>query len=455
MKVNEYYKEAEIPGHVKQISLDQVITLEKQMKESVCKIYSTNLSGTGFFCALQNMKELNSPILYVLMTNYHVLKGDDIKPNKKIKISLSNREKNLEILIDSKRKTFINEKYDITMIEMKQSDGIKKDSFIEIDKDIYKDNFKEIFKKKSIYLLHYPKGNEIFKSEEVIRNISLDNYTIEHFCDSNFGSSGGPLINLKNNKVIGIHKGFNGKINVGTILREPIEKFFEQIKTNIQITYNEDKNKELYKNNNIHKNINDNRSKDKEQKINLNMNYMNMMNYPMSLCYTSYNISKTLWRLEKEYYLCSNDDDLKQIGCSFGLENENNLFKWRTTMLGAIGSPYEGGLFTINILFPSNYPFKGPEFRFKTKIYHLNIDFREKISNGHVSLSRLNEWSSSGKVRWIKGYNVKNALFDIFWLFYNQGIDSAYDLNMAYLYMNNPEKFNENARKWVKLYARS
>jgi hypothetical protein len=92
---------------------------------------------------------------------------------------------------------------------------------MEIDKNIFEDDFKEIFKNKSIYLLHYPKGVEICKSEEVIKNIAEDNYTIVHCCDSTNGSSGGPLINLKNNKVIGIHKGYNGKINLGILLREP------------------------------------------------------------------------------------------------------------------------------------------------------------------------------------------------------------------------------------------
>ena len=119
---------------------------------------------------------------------------------------------------------------------MKQNDGMQSDSFLEVDKDIYKDNFKQIFKKKSIYLLHYPKGIEICKSEEVIQNIREDNYTIEHYCDSTKGSSGGPLINLNNCKVIGIHKGFyKNKINIGTILRTPIEKFYEQLNNDIQI----------------------------------------------------------------------------------------------------------------------------------------------------------------------------------------------------------------------------
>ena len=159
----------------------------------------------------------------------------------------------MEITIDEKRKTFTSEKYDVTIIEMKPTDGIKLDSFMEIDKDIYKDNFKEIFKNKSIYLLHYPKGAEICKSEEVMKNIGLDNYTVIHCCDSNNGSSGGPLINLKNNKVIGIHKGYNDKkkINLGTILREPIEKFYEQSNNN---------------NNQINKDVN----KNKEQKLNTN-----------------------------------------------------------------------------------------------------------------------------------------------------------------------------------------
>ena len=60
-------------------------------------------------------------------------------------------------------------KYDAIIIEMKLNDVIQLKSFMEIDKDIYKDDFKEIFKKKSVHLLHFPKGVEICKSKEVIK----------------------------------------------------------------------------------------------------------------------------------------------------------------------------------------------------------------------------------------------------------------------------------------------
>ena len=188
-----------------------------------------------------------------------------------------------------------------------------------------------------------------------------------------------------------------------------------------------------------------------------NMNYINYMNMMKMQAGNNMN-NNTIMRLSKEYQLCNQDDELKQIGCSFGLINENDLFKWRVTILGPKDTPYEGGLFTVNIFFPNNYPKMGAEFRFVNKIYHLNVDWRErrddgKPGDGHICLTSLNEWASTGKVKGKKGYGVKQALFDIFYLFFTQGIESPYDNNLAALYNRDKKQFNENARKWTKLYA--
>ena len=159
-------------------------------------------------------------------------------------------------------------------------------------------------------------------------------------------------------------------------------------------------------------------------------------------------------RLIKEFKLCKEDNDLIHIGCNFSLEDNNNFYTWRVSMVGPRDTPYEGGLFTIIIIFPHNYPDNGPEFKFKNKIYHLNVDQTSR-DFGHISLSSLNEWRAIGKVRDKPYYSVKTALFDIFWLFYNQGIDTPYDLKMEKEYRDNPEEFNKNAREWTKLYASS
>ena len=61
---------------------------------------------------------------------------------------------------------------------------------------------------------------------------------------------------------------------------------------------------------------------------------------------------------------------------------------------------------------------------------------------------------SSGQV---KGsfYTVKQALFDIFCLFYNQGVDAPFDEQMAKLFLENPQAFNNEAKRWTQKFASS
>ena len=61
----------------------------------------------------------------------------------------------------------------------------------------------------------------------VIKNISLDNCDIQHYCATKNGSSGCPLINLSNYKVVGVHKAAMEikNWNLGTLLKGPIEDF--------------------------------------------------------------------------------------------------------------------------------------------------------------------------------------------------------------------------------------
>ena len=56
-------------------------------------------------------------------------------------------------------------------------------------------------------------------------------------------------------------------------------------------------------------------------------------------------------------------------------------------MTGPKNTPYKGGLYKIRILFPKDYPNKGPEFKFLNKIYHLNVDFKEDF--GHICINYL------------------------------------------------------------------
>ena len=188
-------------------------------------------------------------------------------------------------------------------------------------------------------------------------------------------------------------------------------------------------------------------------------NNMNMPQMPMNIrpnqpnpinLNLSNNPSEMLSRLKQEFEYCTKDDDLVQIGCSFGLVN-NNIYQWIITMTGPKGSPYEGGLFKIKADFPEDYPNHGPELKFINKIYHLNVNFKD--DPGHICINSINSWRLTGKVRDQPFYTMKQALFDIFSLFYKQGVGSAYDQKMADLYENHKDQFDQIARKWTQLYA--
>ena len=82
----------------------------------------------------------------------------------------------------------------------------------------------------SVYIIYYPTIKKPAFTNGIIKDKEKDNYTIKHLCSSVSGSSGSPIINLKNYKVIAIHKGAskNNNWNLGTFLKEPIIKFYKE-----------------------------------------------------------------------------------------------------------------------------------------------------------------------------------------------------------------------------------
>ena len=128
--------------------------------------------------------------------------------------------------------------------------------------------------------------------------------------------------------------------------------------------------------------------------------------------------------------------------CSAGPADED-LFKWEATIIGPIDTVYEGGIFKLDILFPERYPFKPPKVKFRTRIYHPNIN-----SSGGICLDIL-------KDQWSPALTISKVLLSICSLLDEPNPDDPLVPEIADEYVNNRKVYDDTARTWTRLFASS
>ena len=194
--------------YIEPINISSTKKILEQMINSICKIEVNNEKiGTGYFCKVNSMN--------FLMTSYYIIDEKYLKENKEINILINNNE-NIKIDIEIQREIYFNKEYGITIIELKDEDKIK-NYYLELDDNLYKDN--EYYKYKSIYILQYLNDKEIYVSYGYINEINNKN-EIKYICYTDNSSIGSPILNLKNNKIIGIVNN-----NYGILLKYPLIDF--------------------------------------------------------------------------------------------------------------------------------------------------------------------------------------------------------------------------------------
>ena len=108
------------------------------------------------------------------------------------------------------------------MIRLHVTDEIK--NYLEVDYTILNDNSENSYKNELIYILHFPLNGEATISYGK-GLIEITPYDVKHECNTENCSSGGPILDALNNKVIGIHKGYiKNKFNLGTFLKFPLKE---------------------------------------------------------------------------------------------------------------------------------------------------------------------------------------------------------------------------------------
>ena len=145
-----------------------------------------------------------------------------------------------------------------------------------------------------------------------------------------------------------------------------------------------------------------------------------------------------LKRIQKELADLQRDPP---ANCSAGPTDESDLYNWTASIMGPEDSPFQGGVFFLNVQFPTDYPFKPPKLSFTTRIYHPNIN-----SNGSICLDIL-------KDQWSPALTISKVLLSISSLLTDANPNDPLVPEIAHIYKNDRARYENTAREWTRRYA--
>ena len=123
------------------------------------------------------------------------------------------------------------------------------------------------------------------------------------------------------------------------------------------------------------------------------------------------------------------------------VKTETNWFTWDVVIYGPKDTPYEGGLYNVQINLPTKYPYVPPAVKFLTPIYHPNIS-----SSGVICLDIL-------KGAWSPALGIPKTLLSIVDLLSAPNPGDPLNREAGDRFIQDREAFNIVARDWRDKHA--
>ena len=114
---------------------------------------------------------------------------------------------------------------------------------------------------------------------------------------------------------------------------------------------------------------------------------------------------------------------------------------WEAVVIGPKDTPYEGGKFKLYIDCSKGFPFRPPKVKFRTYIYHPNIN-----NNGDICLDILRD-------NWAASLTLQKVLLSISLLLSSPNSLDPLVPSIAKMYETDPEQFAKIAKEYTITHA--
>ena len=119
----------------------------------------------------------------------------------------------------------------------------------------------------------------------------------------------------------------------------------------------------------------------------------------------------------------------------------DNPRHFEVMIAGPKDSPYEGGLFKLQLYLPEDYPMVPPKILFMTKIYHPNIDFL-----GKICLDIL-------KTNWSPALQIRSVLLSLQLLLSEPNTADPLNESVNAHWLKDKADAENTAKEWTAKYA--
>jgi len=138
-------------------------------------------------------------------------------------------------------------------------------------------------------------------------------------------------------------------------------------------------------------------------------------------------------------------------GFTVELQDESDLFEWRIWVEGPKDTPYEGGVFQLQMKFPPEYPMAPPELKFVSDFWHPNV-YKD---TGVVCISILHSPVAdemSGELpeeRWLPTQTVTTILLSVISLLSGPNFSSPANVDASVEWRKNLDVYKGRCAKLV------